>query len=86
MVSDGASKLEVLDHMTNAGLQVKDIVVLIDRGQGGVQLMERHGLRCHAVAPMQTVLAILHEHGLITPTQVEESHRFMQDARSQSGA
>jgi len=80
-VSDGASKLEVIGHLEEAGLKVKDIVVLVDRGQGGPALMARHGLTCHAVATMDQVLDILLRAGLINDTQVDESRRFMKDAQ-----
>jgi uridine monophosphate synthetase len=82
VVSDGASKLEVLGHLQEAGLQVRDIVVLVDRGQGGPQVMSRHGLHCHAAVKMDDVLSILLKTGLITPNQVEESHHFMQEAHA----
>jgi uridine monophosphate synthetase len=82
VVSDGASKLEVLGHLQEAGLQVRDIVVLVDRGQGGPQLMSRHGLNCHAAVNMDDVLSILLKAGHIIPQQVEDSHRFMQEARA----
>jgi uridine monophosphate synthetase len=82
VVSDGASKLEVLGHLQEAGLQVRDIVVLVDRGQGGPELMSRHGLNCHAAVKMDDVLDILLNAGHITPQQVEVSHRFMQEAKA----
>lgn len=82
VVSDGASKLEVLGHLQEAGLQVRDIVVLVDRGQGGTEVMSRHGLNCYAAVKMDDVLGILLEAGKITQRQVEESHRFMQEARA----
>ncbi|MEA2574983.1 MAG: uridine monophosphate synthetase [Chloroflexia bacterium] len=82
VVSDGASKLEVLGHLQEAGLQVRDIVVLVDRGQGGPEVMSRHGLNCHAAVKMDDVLRILLDAGQITPQQVEESHRFMQEAKA----
>ena len=82
VVSDGASKLEVLGHLQEAGLQVRDIVVLVDRGQGGPDVMARYGLKCHAVITMDAVLDVLHGEGLITTENVEESRRFMQDAQA----
>jgi uridine monophosphate synthetase len=82
VVSDGASKLEVLGHMQEAGLQVRDIVVLVDRGQGGPDVMSRYGLKCHAVITMDAVLDVLHSEGLITAENVEESRHFMQDAQA----
>jgi uridine monophosphate synthetase len=83
VVSDGASKLEVLGHLQEAGLHVRDIVVLVDRGQGGPEMMARHGLRCHAAVTMEQVLNTLLAEGLITEEQVEESKQFMAAARSQ---
>lgn len=84
VVSDGASKLEVLGHLQEAGLQVHDIVVVVDRGQGGVRLMAQHGLNCHAVLTMDHALAILLDAGLIDRVQVEESRRFMREASGNS--
>ena len=82
VVSDGASKLEVLDHLHEAGLAVRDIVVVVDRGQGGAQLMEKHGLRCHPVATMEDALRVLLAAGRIDASQVEEAQRFMHEAQA----
>ncbi|MEO8287865.1 MAG: orotidine-5'-phosphate decarboxylase [Chloroflexota bacterium] len=82
VVSDGASKLDVIGYLQDAGLKVQDIVVLVDRGQGGPALMERHGLRCHAAATMEQVLDVLLKAGLIGDKEVEESKQFMSDARA----
>ncbi len=84
VVSDGASKLEVVGHLHDAGLKVSDIVVLVDRGQGGPQAMARHGLTCHAAVTMDDVLRVLHSEGLITARQVEESQRFMRESQAQA--
>ncbi|MBF6611772.1 MAG: orotidine-5'-phosphate decarboxylase [Chloroflexi bacterium] len=84
VVSDGASKLEVLENLHEAGLKVSDIIVLVDRGQGGPQLMADHGLRCHMVLTMEEVLEILLQSNLITPDKLEESRRFMVEAREQN--
>jgi uridine monophosphate synthetase len=84
VVSDGASKLEVIGHLQEAGLNVRDIVVLVDRGQGGPEVMARHGLRCHAALTMDQVLEALLAEGLIDTTRVEESREFMRQARTQS--
>lgn len=81
VVSDGASKLEVMGHLSAAGLKVRDIVVLVDRGQGGQAVMERNGLRCHAVVTMDEVLDILRRNGDITDEQVADSRRFMREAQ-----
>lgn len=82
VVSDGASKIDVIGHLKDAGLHVSDIIVLVDRGQGGPEVMARHGLNCHAVITMDNVLDILHAEGLITAENVEESKQFMVEAQA----
>jgi uridine monophosphate synthetase len=84
VVSDGASKIDVIGHLQDAGLQIRDIVILVDRGQGGPQVMARHGLTCHAVITMNDVLDILYGEGLITAENVEESRAFMREAQAQT--
>jgi uridine monophosphate synthetase len=86
VVSDGASKLEVLSHLHEAHLLARDIVVLVDRGQGGPEVMARHGLTCHAVITMDAVLDVLYGEGLITAENVEESRRFMREAQAHTRA
>ncbi|MEO6457576.1 MAG: orotidine-5'-phosphate decarboxylase, partial [Chloroflexia bacterium] len=77
VVSDGASKLEVLEHLHAAGLKVRDIVVLVDRNQGGPELMAQHNLRCQATVTMREALQVLLDAGLIGQEKVEASERFM---------
>lgn len=81
VVSDGASKAGVMGYLQEAGLQVHDFVVVVDRGQGGPAQMARLGLKCHAVVTMDAVLDILYGAGKITSAQVEESRQFMREAQ-----
>jgi uridine monophosphate synthetase len=81
VVSDGASKAGVIGYLQEAGLQVHDFVVMVDRGQGGPAQMAKIGLQCHSVVTMDRVLDILLAAGKITAGQVEESRQFMRDAQ-----
>ena len=44
LISSGSSKLEGIQKLNSAGLEVEDIVVLIDRQSAGVDFMGEHGL------------------------------------------
>jgi len=51
---------------------VRDVLVLIDREQGGAEDLARHGLRLHAVLPLTRMLAVLRDAGRISPAQYDE--------------
>ena len=66
VVTTGASKVEALAHLTSAGLKVRDIVVLIDRQQGGAAELAAHGLRLHSVLSIKMLLDILTRRGRVS--------------------
>jgi uridine monophosphate synthetase len=68
LVTTGGSKLEALAPLTEAGLKVKDVVVLVDRGQGGKGELASRGLALHAVLGLGDILDSLLRHGRITET------------------
>src|SRR5262249_52886537 len=49
IVTDGASKFEAIQPLEEAGLVVKDLVILIDREQGGRELLAAKGYTLHAI-------------------------------------
>lgn len=65
LVTTGGSKLEAIAPLLEAGLKVDDVVVLVDRGQGGAEELARHGLRLHAVLTLGTLLDALVRRGAV---------------------
>lgn len=61
LISSGGSKLEAARPLQEAGLVVEDVVVLIDREQGGAEDLARHGLRLHAATTLREIVALLVE-------------------------
>jgi uridine monophosphate synthetase len=59
LISSGGSKLEAAAPLQEAGLVVEDVVVLIDREQGGAEDLARHGLRLHAAVTLREIVALL---------------------------
>jgi uridine monophosphate synthetase len=63
LVTTGGSKLEAIAPLSEAGLIVKDIVVLVDRGQGGAEDLAAHGYTLHAVLTLGRLLEALVRRG-----------------------
>jgi uridine monophosphate synthetase len=72
VVTSGDSIMQAIVALKAAGLQVKDAVVLIDREQGGLAIMQEHGYHVHAAMTLNQLLAILEAHGRITEKQHEK--------------
>ena len=69
LITTGGSKLAAIEPLEAAGLQVQDVVVLIDREQGGREELEAAGYRLHAVLGLGAMLDLLVEAGRITAEQ-----------------
>ncbi len=69
VITTGASKIEAIGPLVAAGLTVKDVVVLIDREQGGVQELQALGFRVHSLAKVTDILPILSQAGRVTQAQ-----------------
>jgi uridine monophosphate synthetase len=68
LITTGGSKLDAMAPLTDAGLKVKDVVVLVDREQGGRQELAAHGLALHAVLTISELLDSLVRAGRISET------------------
>jgi uridine monophosphate synthetase len=77
VITTGGSKLEAIAPLEELGLQVEDVVVLIDREQGGREVLEERGYRLHAVFGLGEMLDVLTRHGRISTTQRDEVKAFV---------
>jgi uridine monophosphate synthetase len=82
LITTGASKLEAIAPLEELGLQVEDIVVLIDREQGGREDLEERGYRLHAVFGLGKMLDVLAQHGRISTAQRDEVKAFLAESQS----
>ena len=69
LVTSAGSVLRGIALLKAAGLQVHDVVVLLDRGQGGRQNLQEDGYTLHNVLSLAEMLSILEQHGRITARQ-----------------
>jgi uridine monophosphate synthetase len=72
LITRGTSKIEAIEPLKEAGLVVQDVLVLIDREQGGTKDLAQLGYRLHAVLKFTDILNTLKESGRITAEQHTE--------------
>jgi len=80
LITRGDSKLEAIAPLEAAGLVVRDVLVLIDREQGGAEYLAQRGYRLHAVLRLTEVLHLLRESARITPAQHAQVLAYLRDA------
>lgn len=81
VLTTGASKREALETLRHVGLQVTDVVVLIDREAGGREALERIGLRVHAAFTLRELLHIWGQQNLVSGETLNQIHTWLQTVR-----
>jgi uridine monophosphate synthetase len=81
IVTDGASKLEAIQPLEAAGLIVRDLVVLIDRQQGGAERLAAQGYALHAVLTISACFDELERDGLVEPPVLAAARAFVAATR-----
>jgi hypothetical protein len=61
------------------GLVVKDVVVLIDREQGGEAHLAANGLKLHAAFKLSAMLDVLQKHGHVSDDVAAKVRKFIAD-------
>ncbi|MGQ9903359.1 MAG: orotate phosphoribosyltransferase [Anaerolineae bacterium] len=72
LITKGTSKFEALAPLLDAGLLVRDVLVLIDREQGGAAELAARGVTLHAVLTLSAMLADLVSVGRLSAVQRDE--------------
>jgi uridine monophosphate synthetase len=81
IITDGASKLEAIQPLEEAGLVVRDLVILVDREQGGRERLAARGYTLHAVLTITRCLDELERAGLVPPAEVRTARDFVRATR-----
>jgi len=77
LISSGGSKLEGIQKLSDVGLEVKDVVVLIDRQSAGVDFMGEHGYKLHSVFTLPELLEHWEESGKVDGAMIAKARAFL---------
>ncbi len=79
LATTGGSKFEAAEKLEAVGLQVHDVVVLIDRQSGAREQLAARGLRLHAVFTLTELLNLWEAESLVSPQHLAAVRRFLAD-------
>ncbi len=82
LATTGASKFEAIDRLEAVGLQVRDVVVLIDRQSGARRELSDRGIKMHAVFDLDELIEYWSGSGAISIEQAEQVRIFLQQVGS----
>jgi uridine monophosphate synthetase len=77
LATTGGSKFEAVQKLTEVGLRVQDVVVLIDRQSGAAASLQEAGYHMHAVFTLTQLLDYWEAAGKIPPEKIAETRLFL---------
>lgn len=77
MITTGGSKLEVIKIINDLGLQIKDVVVLFDRLQGGKEELAKEGFFLHSAFTILDWINVLKREKIIGEKKYKQIFNYL---------
>ena len=77
LITQADSKLEAVSVLRDHGLYVEDVVVLVDRCQGGAEELNRQGCRLHTALTLPDMLTYYMQTGKISESKANEVRAYL---------
>ena len=72
MATNAYSKLKFIDGIRQSGGNVKDVVIVLDREQGGVEALSKEGVKLHSLITLKELLSYMKENNMIDENKYNE--------------
>lgn len=79
LVTSGSSVFETIDPLEHEGLKITDIVVLLDREQGGKNNLEQRGYNLHSIITISELLDVLVKNQKIDGEACQKVKNFIEE-------
>jgi uridine monophosphate synthetase len=81
LATTGGSKLEAIEKLTSTGLEVTDVVVLIDRQSGASEALAKASIQLHAVTSLSQLLDYYERNHKVPAEQIASARQFISTSR-----
>ena len=81
LATTGGSKFEAIDKLKAAGLNVRDVIVLIDRQSGAREALVEAGYALHAVLTLSQMLDHWEQTGRVPAAQIAATRAFLASSK-----
>lgn len=82
VITSGQSLLETIDEIEREGLKVTDLVVVLDREQGGIKKLRDKGYYVHTLFTINEVIDILHRYHRLSDGDMARIKNFLNNPPS----
>ena len=79
IITDGASKIEAIRPLEEAGLKVEDVLIVLDREQGGGRILANAGYNLHSIGQLSEVMDALVQAGKVSEEQRTQVAEFIKE-------
>ena len=77
VVTEGHSKLQAINILRDAGLEVSDVMVLIDHERGGREVLAEYGCKLHSVFTAAKLLDLYSHFGKVKPRIRDDIQKYI---------
>jgi uridine monophosphate synthetase len=77
VMASGKTKLHSVEQLGKCGLRVARILVVVDREQGGAEILERQGYPVHSLYKASSLIAYFEKSERITPAEAQSALEFL---------
>lgn len=79
LITNGGSKIKFLNGIRQAGGKIADIVVVLDREQGGEDMLSNEGIKLHSLITLKEILGYMREHSLVEKEKYLEVLKYLDE-------
>jgi uridine monophosphate synthetase len=78
VITSGGSILTAAATLREAGLIIRDVVVLVERSQGGRESLQADGITLHAILNLDEIMKVLNNNGLIESEMFAQVRQYLE--------